>query len=110
MTPDFLLGSRHENLFTGWRHANHQLRTVLVCSPGQDLHAGHIGEILLMTISGKSTANQLASDRVIVALPRCKACVMRVLQGGRAYLTQDEWDRLNALGQWHRRRSRRRAA
>ena len=69
-----------------------------------------IGEILLMTISGKSTANQLAADRVIVALPRCKACVMRVLQGGRAYLTQDEWDRLNALGQWHRRRSRRRAA
>ena len=69
-----------------------------------------IGEILLMTISGKSTANHLASDRVIVALPRCKVCVMRVLQGGRAYLTQDEWDRLNALGQWHRRRSRRRAA
>ena len=68
-----------------------------------------IGEILLMTLSGKSTASYFGADRAIVALPWCRACVMRVLQGGKAYLTQDDWGRLNALGQWHRRRSRRRA-
>ena len=27
-----------------------------------------------------------------------------------SFFEEDEWDRLNALGQWHRRRSRRRAA
>ena len=66
-----------------------------------------LARIVVHVLSGEPLEDFLKDFVHIKARSQCACCVLRFMNGGRAYLTELEWDYLNELGDWHRRRHRR---
>ena len=64
--------------------------------------------LLVQTLAGESLEHTAPQSELIVARPQCTDCALRVMQGGKAYLTKAEWSHLDDLGDWYNRRKRRR--
>ncbi|MFT5351592.1 MAG: hypothetical protein ACI9MF_002415 [Gammaproteobacteria bacterium] len=67
-----------------------------------------LAKILQKALAGNSLDSLIPEGKRIDMRSQCLECIERVMLGGRAFLTASEWDLLNELGQWHRRRERRR--
>ena len=78
------------------------------CLKKAGLDMQDVTKVLLLALAGKSTKAVISQSPQIEPRPQCEQCLERVLNGGKAFLTQPEWDHLNYLGDWHRRRQRRR--
>lgn len=70
--------------------------------------AEHLAGILIQLLSGKSMESLIGASERISARPQCVDCALRVMQGGKAFLSGAEWGHLDELGNWHYRRERRR--
>jgi len=68
----------------------------------------HLANVLTKTLAGEHLESIICESERILNRPQCTDCVLRVMEGLKAYLTEDEWDHLDALGHWHHRRQRRR--
>lgn len=74
----------------------------------KDLDMGCLAEILVFELAGKPLDELIDKSERIVVRTQCTACVLCVLKGGKAYLTDTEHEELIKLGHWHHRRQRRR--
>jgi hypothetical protein len=63
--------------------------------------------VLSLALAGLPTSGAIGPSQQIKIYPQCEQCIQRVLNDGKAFLSQKEWDHLNQLGDWHRRRARR---
>ncbi len=68
----------------------------------------YLAGFLLRILGGESPGNIVSESEQIEARPQCTPCALRVMQGRKANLTEEEWDHLADLGRWHHRRQRRR--
>ena len=90
---------------------NHTTRVVctqpgcLLRRPG--LNVRHLATLLIGTLAGQSLGGIVLGSELINARPQCTQCALRVLQGKKAFKTEDEWSHLDDLGHWHHRRQRR---
>ena len=64
-------------------------------------------KVLVRALAGECLDDVVPEFCMIQARPQCTLCALRVMQGGRAYRTADEWRQLDGLGRWHHRRHRR---
>lgn len=71
------------------------------------LDPGFFAKVLVRALAGDCLDDVVPESCMIQTRPQCTLCALRVMQGGRAYLTADEWRQLDDLGQWHQRRQRR---
>ena len=67
----------------------------------------HVAEILIQALSREPAENLMTESERISVRPQCVYCIMRVMQGQKAHLTEAEWSHLDDLGHWHYRRHRR---
>lgn len=72
-----------------------------------ELDMKDLTRVFLRALSEQAGKAAISESQQIELRPQCEQCLLRVLEGGKAFLTQQEWDYLNQLGDWHRRRSRR---
>lgn len=77
----------------------------LLRRPG--LKARHLADLLARILAGQSLDDIVPESELISARPQCSQCALRVLQGKKAFRTEDEWRYLDELGHWHHRRQRR---
>lgn len=68
----------------------------------------HLADLLIRKLCGESLGKIVSESEQIEARPQCTSCALRVMQGRKAYRTEEEWDHLVDLGRWHHRRQRRR--
>jgi hypothetical protein len=69
--------------------------------------AQHLTEFLVQRLTGESLESVTPEFEQILSRPQCTPCALRVMQGGKACLTEAEWSHLDEVGQWHQRRQRR---
>lgn len=72
-----------------------------------DFNAENLADVAIRLLSGESLGRIASRFERILARPQCKRCALHVMQGRKTYSTEQEWKRLDELGQWHHRRQRR---
>jgi hypothetical protein len=72
------------------------------------LKAQHLADFLVRILAGEPLDNIVSESEKIKVRPQCTSCALRVMQKGKAYQTEEEWDHLDDLGHWHYRRQKRR--
>jgi len=66
-----------------------------------------IAKIVIHAISGEPMDALISPSERVEMRSQCMLCAMRVLDGGKAYLSESEWQYLDDMGDWHTRRHRR---
>ena len=70
--------------------------------------AEYLTNLIVHALAGESLNKFFhESDRILVR-HHCKLCALRVIEGGKAYVTEAEYDHLVGVGEWHRKRRWRR--
>ena len=77
----------------------------LLRTPGADRR--FLAELLVSVIAGESVEELVPESRRIVPRDACVPCVLKVMDGGRAFVTDVEQQHLRDLGRWSHRRHRR---
>jgi hypothetical protein len=70
--------------------------------------AEYLSNLIVHVLAGESLSEFIPESGRIVVYPRCKLCALRVLAGGKAYVTEAEYRHLVGLGGWHSKRQWRR--
>ena len=91
--------------------AEHRPKTICVqpdcLFKGAGFKAQHLAALLIRTLAREALAEIVYECEQIESRSQCIACALRIMQGRKAFRTEEEWKLLDDLGHWHRRRQRR---